>query len=57
MSGLTWAWLVALLGWTTLLCFYHLDGGARFEPIDCWVAQTAREMREAGDWLVPRFSG
>jgi 4-amino-4-deoxy-L-arabinose transferase-like glycosyltransferase len=54
---LTWAWLVALLGWTTLLCCYHLDGGARFEPIDCWVAQTAREMRDAGDWLVPRFSG
>jgi 4-amino-4-deoxy-L-arabinose transferase-like glycosyltransferase len=51
------AWLVALLGWTTLLSFYHLAGGARFEPIDCWVAQTAREMREAGDWLVPRFSG
>lgn len=50
-------WLIALLGWTALLCFYDLGGGGRFEPIDCWVAQTAREMKEAGDWLVPRFSG
>jgi 4-amino-4-deoxy-L-arabinose transferase-like glycosyltransferase len=50
-------WLIALVGWTTFMCFYHLGGGARFEPIDCWVAQTAREMREAGDWLMPRFSG
>jgi 4-amino-4-deoxy-L-arabinose transferase-like glycosyltransferase len=53
----TVGWLVALLGWTALLCFFHLDGGARFEPIDCWVAQTAREMRAADDWLMPRFSG
>lgn len=51
------AWFVALLGWTTLLAFYDLGGGARFEPIDCWVAQTAREMLAADDWLVPRFSG
>lgn len=57
LTPATVAWLVALLGWTVLLSFYHLDGGARFEPIDCWVAQTAREMREAGDWLTPRFSG
>ena len=51
------AWLLALLGWTALLSFYDLDGGAGFEPTDCWVAQTAREMRHAGDWLTPRFSG
>jgi 4-amino-4-deoxy-L-arabinose transferase-like glycosyltransferase len=57
MSPTTRAWLVALLGWTVLVCFYDLAGGANFEPIDCWVAQTAREMQEAGDWLVPRFSG
>jgi 4-amino-4-deoxy-L-arabinose transferase-like glycosyltransferase len=50
-------WLLALVGWTAVLCFYDLGGGARFEPIDCWVAQTAREMQEAGNWLVPRFSG
>lgn len=50
-------WLVALLGWTIFICFYDLGGGARFEPIDCWVAQTAREMQQANDWLVPRFSG
>ncbi len=57
MKPITWAFLVALFGWTTLMSFYHLDGGARFEPIDCWVAQTAREMQDAGDYLVPRFSG
>lgn len=56
-SGAAAAWLAALIGWTTLLCFHHLDGGARFEPIDCWVAQTAREMAQRGEWLVPRFSG
>ena len=56
MAPATAGWLVALLGWTVLLCFYDLDGGPRFEPIDCWVAQTAREMQDAGDWLVPRFA-
>lgn len=50
-------WLAALLGWTCVIAFYDLGGGARFEPIDCWVAQTAREMLEANDWLVPRFCG
>lgn len=53
-------WLIALLGWTILVCFYRLDDGARFEPIDCWVAQTAREMYERpfpGNLLVPRFAG
>ncbi|MCK4342782.1 MAG: glycosyltransferase family 39 protein [Phycisphaerae bacterium] len=57
MSPATRAWFIALLGWTAALSFYHLGGGARFEPIDCWVAQTAREMLDADDWLVPRFSG
>ena len=57
MAPATRAWFIALIGWTTLLCFYNLDGGARFEPIDCWVAQTAREMLDADNWLVPRFSG
>ena len=57
MTPTTVAWLIALLGWTTLLCFYNLAGGAKLEPIDCWVAQTAREMTEADDWLIPRFSG
>jgi len=57
LSSLTRAWLIALIGWTALLSFYGLDGGARFEPIDCWVAQTAREMLDADNWLVPRFSG
>lgn len=49
-------WFFALLGWTALISFYGLSGGARFEPIDAWVAQTAREMRQANDWIVPRFS-
>lgn len=55
----TSAWLITLLGWTTFLCFQGLEGGARFEPIDCWVAQTAREMYESDPpnrFLVPVFS-
>ncbi|MEW6249591.1 MAG: glycosyltransferase family 39 protein [Planctomycetota bacterium] len=50
-------WCALLLAATAFTCFWGLRGGAGFEMIDCWVAQTAREMREAGDWLVPRFSG
>jgi len=48
---------ILLLAGSAAMSFYDLGGGARFEPIDCWVAQTAREMLAAGDWLVPRFSG
>lgn len=50
-------WLFALLGWTCVICFAGLYGGAEFEPTDCWVAQTAREMYENGNWLIPVFSG
>ncbi len=53
-------WLVALIGWTALISFYDLDGGAGFDPPDVWVAQTAREMSESTDWrgyIIPRFSG
>lgn len=53
-------WLLALLGWSALLFFFRLDGGAYFEPIECWVAQTAREMSESRDWrdwMLPRFAG
>lgn len=50
-------WVAALLALTLLVCFTGLDGGARFEPIDCWVAQTAREMRQRGDWISPYFAG
>ena len=56
----TIAWFVALLGWTTLLAFYHLAAPVRFEPTDCWVAQTAREMYAGGSprsLILPRFSG
>lgn len=42
----TWGWLVALMGWTVLLSFYQLDGGAGLEPVEAWVAQPAREMYE-----------
>jgi len=60
ISGTAAGWLAALLGWTTLLSFFHLQGGAGFEPTDAWVAQTAREMAERGDlrgWVVPTFCG
>jgi len=46
MAPTTWAWFVALVGWTILLSFYHLEGGAGLEPVEAWVAQPAREMHE-----------
>jgi 4-amino-4-deoxy-L-arabinose transferase-like glycosyltransferase len=57
-----WAagWFAALIGWTALISFYGLDGGAGFDPPDVWVAQTAREMSESTDWrgyIIPKFSG
>ncbi len=57
MTRTTAAWLAALLGWTLFLGSYDLRGGAGFEPIDAWVGQTAREMADAGRWLVPQFAG
>jgi len=56
-AGVTWRWFALLAVTTTAMSLYDLDGGPGFEPIDCWVAQTAREMLAAGDWLVPRFAG
>ena len=72
MAPATWGWLVALLGWTALLSFYQLDGGAGLEPVEAWVAQPAREMyeniaemyanREQAGWqwrpvVIPEFCG
>lgn len=60
LSGATLGWFLALLGWTTILCFWKLDAPVAFEPIDCWVAQTAREMRDGATWrsfIEPKFSG
>ena len=60
MSSATAGWLVALVGWTALLSFQGLAGGACFEPTDCWVSQTAREMYQDGTirgLIVPTFSG
>ncbi len=51
------AWLIALIGWTLLVSLHDLSGGAVFEGTDCWVAQTAREMQERGEWVMPYFSG
>lgn len=51
-------WLLMGLCWVSY--FYFLNDGADFEPTDCWVAQTAREMRESPDWkgyIIPHFSG
>lgn len=56
-------WFLALVGWTALLSFYQLGGGAGFEPVDCWVAQPSREMHEnvmAEGWrglVKPYFAG
>ncbi len=62
MRPVTCAWLLGLIAWTTLLSFYGIGGGAGLEPVDCWVAQTAREMYEnttAQGWrglTTPYFS-
>ncbi len=58
-------WLIALLACSVAMSFYDLDGGAEFEPTDCWVSQTAREMSENAEasqgreslrsWVVPQF--
>lgn len=55
-----WKWFLLLMGCTALMSFWHLSGGADFEPTDAWVAQTAREMSESRDWrgyVIPIFSG
>lgn len=51
------AWFIALMGWSLLVCMHDLSGGSVFEGTDCWVAQTAREMQQRGDWIMPYFSG
>lgn len=50
-------WFLALMGWSLLVCMFDLTGGSVFEGTDCWVAQTAREMQQRGEWIMPYFSG
>jgi hypothetical protein len=72
MSPAAWGWLVALVAWTALLSFYHLDDGAGLEPVEAWVTQPAREMyeniskmlanRDEAGWqwrpfVIPQFCG
>ena len=72
MKPATWGWLAALVGWTILLSFFHLEGGAGLEPVEAWVAQPAREMhenisrmlaeRDTAGWqwreiIIPQFCG
>jgi 4-amino-4-deoxy-L-arabinose transferase len=56
MAPATWGWLVAIVLLTIAMSFYDLGGGADFEPTDAWVAQTAREMLDRGNWIVPYFA-
>lgn len=57
MSTAMWGWLLALICLSITLGAYNLRGGAGFEPVDGWVAQTAREMTERNEWLIPYFAG
>lgn len=50
-------WCFAVLASAGLFFTMNLSGGARMSQIECWVAQTAREMIETGDWLTPHFGG
>ncbi|MBK8913101.1 MAG: glycosyltransferase family 39 protein [Phycisphaerales bacterium] len=57
-TGTGWFVLLMLLTFALGASQWHSASG--FEPIDCWVAQTAREMYEGGDWrsyVIPTFSG
>lgn len=72
MAPTTWGWLIALVGWTVVVSFYQLAGGAGLEPVEAWVAQPARETyeniaemlanRDEAGWqwrplIIPQFCG
>lgn len=53
-------WLALILLGTLGVCAAQWNSQVGFEPIDCWVAQTSREMFESGDWrgyIIPKFAG
>lgn len=53
-------WFAVLMLCTLGACVFQWHSRTGFEPIDCWVAQTAREMYEAGTfhgYIIPKFSG
>ncbi len=44
-----------LTGFAAVVSFYRLGNDIGFDEHECLVAQTAREMRETGDWGVPHY--
>ncbi|HPF38686.1 MAG TPA: glycosyltransferase family 39 protein [Phycisphaerae bacterium] len=55
-TGVT-KWFLLLVVGSLFVCMFDLSGGSVFEGTDCWVAQTAREMQQRGEWIMPYFSG
>ncbi len=54
----TW-WLsaAAVLGLGLLIVFFDLNGYRTLTKHEGFVAVVSREMRQTGDWVVPRFGG
>jgi len=48
-------WLVLMVAWAAFVGLYRLGSDIGFDEHECLVAQTAREMRETGDWIVPHY--
>ncbi len=48
---------VLLVVFAIVTAFWDLDGGPALGDHEAIVAQSAREMRESGEWLIPHFNG
>ena len=57
-EGKTW-WLsaAAVFGLGLLIVFFDLEGYRTLTKHEGFVAVVSREMRQTGDWVVPRFGG
>lgn len=49
-------WLVVLLAFASVTSLWGLDAGPPLSDHEGIVAQSARQIRQSGDWLIPRFN-